>query len=280
VRTLLAARRRAVLSATGSIVAIALGGCFSLTGLNRLQPNLYSVDQEIGLGREMAKSLEKELTLIRHHQLAQLVQSVGRRIQEGAGPAEFGLYPFTFKVVDSSEINAFSLPGGPIYVNMGLLEIADTEDEIAGVIAHEMAHVVSRHATEQMTTLQLSQMAILVTLSAIGGAPAAALEGGQLAYVLGLLRYSRAMESEADDLGLEAMRKAGYDPRGMERMMEKLLAERRTEPLLLERLLSSHPLPDERVAEIRSRIARLAPSGSAPPPSDAFVRTKVLFAKD
>jgi len=255
-------------------------GCFHTTGLNRFQPNIYSVDQEVGMGREMSKEVEKEVSLVRHNGLGQVVQGIGHRLLEHSERPEFRLYPYTFKVVDSSEINAFSLPGGPVYVNMGLVELAENEDELAAVIAHEMGHVAARHATEQMTTLELSQLAMFVTLSAVGGVSPIALEGTRLGYILGILRYDRGMETEADALGLELMRSAGFDPRGMAAMLQHIQDERRADPVLLERLLSSHPLPDERIravaaavpAEPEDRRSRRSPA--------AFERIKILFVKD
>ena len=263
-------------------LSVAAAGCFRTTGVNRFQPNLYSVDQEIGLGKELSRSIEQEVTLVRHHGLVRLVESIGRTCQEHASEEEFALYPFTFRVVDSSEVNAFSLPGGPVYVNLGLIELADSEDELAAVIAHEMAHVVSRHATERMTTMQLTQMALLVTLSAVGGAPAAAVQGGQLAYILGILRYSRSMETEADRMALAVLRAAGYDPAAMGRVLRRLEEERRMEPLLLERWMSSHPLPDERIATVEGLLAgeeadeRLRAARA----TGEFERMKTLFTRD
>ena len=262
------------------VAAFLLAGCFTTTGMNRFQPNLYSVDQEVGLGREMTKAVEQETTIVRHHALAQLVQAIGKRLQDGAPDPEFGLYPFTFKVVDSSEVNAFSLPGGPIYVNLGLVELADTEDELAGVIAHEMSHVAARHATERVTMMQLSQIAIMTVLSTVGGAPVLAMEGGRLGFILGILRYTRGMESEADEMAVRVMTRAGYDPWGMVGMFEKLERERRAEPILLERLMSSHPLPDDRIAEVK----RLCLASGATKREDrtraAFAKVKVPFERD
>jgi predicted Zn-dependent protease len=254
--------------------------CFRTTGLNRFQPNMYSVDQEVGMGRAMSKEVEKETTLVRHHTLTQLVQTIGQRLAEHAKRPEFHLYPYTFKVVDSSEVNAFSLPGGPVYVNMGMIELARNEDELAAVIAHEMSHVAARHATEQMTTLQLSQLVMLVTLSAVPAVPPVAMEGTRIGYILGVLRYDRSMESEADRLGLELMESAGFDPRGMVTMLQHLEDERRQEPLMLERLMSSHPLPDERIQAVTAELPKEPEDRWSRGSSVAFERTKVLFVKD
>jgi predicted Zn-dependent protease len=261
------------------LLLLAAAGCFRTTGLNRFQPNLYSVDQEVGLGQQMSKEVEKEVTLVRHHGLGLLVQGIGQRLVEHAVRPEFRLYPYTFKVVDSPEVNAFSLPGGPVYLDMGMVELAENEDELAAVIAHEMGHVAARHATEQMTTLQLSQMAMFITLSAVGGVSPIALEGTRLGYILGILRYSRGMESEADDLGLELMKSAGYDPRGILGVLGHIEEERRSDPVLLERLLSSHPLPDDRIRALEGRIGE-EEDRTRSHESPSFARTKLLFAKD
>lgn len=262
------------------LLALATVGCFRTRGLNRYQLDMYSVDQEIGMGRQMSKEIDKEVTLVRHHALTQMVQGIGQRIVEHASRPEFKLYPYTFKVVDSSEINGFSLPGGPVYLNMGLIELAENEDEVAAVIAHEMSHVAARHATEQMTTLQLTQIAMFITLSAIGGVSPVALEGTRLGYILGVLRYSRNMESEADSLGLELIESAGYDPRGMVAMLRHIEEERRADPVLIERLLSSHPLPDERIEAVAAQVAASGEDRKSHHDSAAFARTKVLFVKD
>jgi predicted Zn-dependent protease len=265
-----------------AILALGLcaSGCFRTTGLNRFQPNLYSVDQEVGMGRAMGKEVEKETPLIRQHALTQLVQGIGQRLVEHSNRPEFRAYPFTFKVVDSSEVNAFSLPGGPVYLNMGLVELAENEDELAAVIAHEMSHVAARHATEQMTTLQLSQLVMLVTLSAVPALPPVAMEGTRLGYVLGVLRYDRSMETEADQLGLELMESAGFDPRGMATMLQHLQNERREEPVMLERLLSSHPLPDDRIQAVMAELPKEPEERRSRGTSPGFERIKVLFVKD
>jgi len=256
-------------------------GCFRTTGINRFQPNMYSVDQEIGMGKQMSKEIEKETPLIRHQRLTQLVQGIGQTLAEHAEDPEFKLYPYTFKVVDSSEVNAFSLPGGPVYVNMGLLELAENEDELAAVVAHEMGHVAARHATEQMTTVELSQLVLMVTLSAVGGGiPPIAMEGTRLGYVLGILRYNRSMESEADHLGLKLMESAGYDPHAMVTMLQHIQDERRAEPVLLERLMSSHPLPDERIQAVEAELPKEPEDRMSRHTSPPFERTKVLLVKD
>jgi predicted Zn-dependent protease len=262
-----------------TLVALGLVGCFRTSGLNRYQPDMYSVDQEIGMGKQMSKEVEKDVTLLRHHALTQVVQGIGQRLLEQAEDPEFKLYPYTFKVVDSSEVNAFSLPGGPVYVNLGLIELCETEDELAAVIAHEMSHVAARHASESMTTTQLSQLALLVTLTTVGGLPPLAMEGTRLGYILGMLRYTRGMESEADELGIRLMESAGYDPHGMVWMLKHIDEERREDPVLIERLTSSHPMPDERIEAAEAMVAT-STADRTRKTSPTFTRTLALFAKD
>ncbi|MET0153996.1 MAG: M48 family metallopeptidase [Candidatus Binatia bacterium] len=261
------------------LLSLLTAGCFRTTGLNRYQPNMYSVGNEIGMGQAMSKEVEKEMALVRLHRLTQLVQGIGQRLAENAESPEFKLYPYTFKVVDSSEVNAFSLPGGPVYVNLGLVELAETEDELAAVIAHEMGHVAARHATEQMTTQDLTQLALMVTLSTVG-LPPLAIEGTRLGYVLGMLRYSRGMETEADRLSLELLKSAGFDPHAMATMLQHIQDERRVEPMLLERLMSSHPLPDDRVEAVEAELPKEPEDRMSHPASAPFERLKVLLVKD
>jgi len=262
------------------LLGLMAAGCFRTSGLNRFQPNIYSVDHEVGMGRQMSAEVEKEVTLVRHHGLGRLVQGITQRLVEHSTRPEFRWYPYTIKVVDSPEVNAFSLPGGPVYLNIGMIELAENEDELAAVIAHEMGHVAARHATERMTTLELSQMALYVAFAAVGGVSPLALQGTRLAYILGVLQYSRDMESEADELGLELMESAGYDPRGMLGILGHIEAERREEPVLLERLLSSHPLPDARLEAVAARIDSEEDRRTRLHESPSFTRTKILFLKD
>src|SRR5262249_30463696 len=151
------------------------------------------------------------------------------------------------------------------------------EDELASLIAHELSHVAARHATEQMTTLQLSQLAILVTLSTVPALPPVAMEGTRLAYILGVMRYDRSMESEADQIGLELMESAGFDPRGMATMLKHLQDEQREEPVMLERLLSNHPLPDDRIQAVEAALPKEPEDRRSRGSSASFERTKVLF---
>jgi len=162
--------------------------------------------------------------------------------------------------------------------------VCDTEDELASVMAHEMSHVAARHATEMLTTQNLSQLAIIAAISVIPiPIPPIAWEGAKLGYVLTLLRYSRGKEAEADRLGLRLMNAAGYDPTAMASVFRKLSEQQRSLPSVVERFISSHPLSEDRMRDAERRAAELerpaATAVAAASPS-TFPQVKMMFAKD
>jgi predicted Zn-dependent protease len=182
--------------------------------------------------------------------------------------------PWTFDIVDDPAINAFSIPGGHVYVNRGLIAAADQESELAGVLAHEISHVVARHSTEQLSR----QYGLSVVAgAALGQNPEAyakilaqVLAGGALA------RFSRAAEDEADKLGVRTMFDAGYDPNGMVTMFEELLRREQSQPNAVDRFFATHPLTADRITSVRKEIAKLpARSGLATdsPAYQAFRRS-------
>jgi predicted Zn-dependent protease len=263
------------------IALLVSGGC---AGVHPLHPNFYSVDGDIRLGEQLSRDVESEVTLLRHAALSQLVNSIGARLREASPEPAFKLFPYTFHVVDTPEINAFALPGGPIYVNMGLIELCDSEDQLASVLAHEMSHVAARHATEMLTTQNLSQLAIIAAVSVIPiPIPPIAWEGAKLGYVLTLLRYSRGKEAEADHLGLQLMNAAGYDPSEMAIVFRKLDEQHHSMPSIVERFMGSHPLSKDRVAAVEHEVSSLErPAGAAvaAAPSSNFPQVQLMFAKD
>jgi len=213
-----------------------------------------------------------------------LVNSIGQRLQESAPDPAFKLFPYSFRVVDSPEVNAFALPGGPIYINSALIELCDTEDQLASVIGHEMGHVAARHATEMLTTQNLTQLALIAAVSVIPvPVPPIAWEGTKLGYVLGLLRYSRGKEAEADHLGLELMNAAGYDPNEMAVVFGRLAEQQHSLPSVVERFFSSHPLSENRMRDAERRAAALPRPPNAPVAtarSSTFSEVNLMFAKD
>jgi predicted Zn-dependent protease len=257
------------------------GGC---AGVHRYHPNFYSIDGDIRLGQALAKEVEAELVLLRLSALTQLVNQIGTRLQEASPEPAFELFPYSFQVVDSSEVNAFALPGGPIYLNTGLVDLCESEDQLASVIAHEMSHVAARHATEMLTTQNLTQLVLIAAISVVPvPIPPIAWEGTKLAYVLGLLKYSRGKEAEADRLGIELMNAAGYDPMEMSAVFRRLAEQQRSLPSVVERFFSSHPLSEDRMRAAERRAARLPRPDGAPvvtANASSFSQVKLMFAKD
>jgi len=256
-------------------------GC---AGVHPYHPNFYSVDGDIRLGQQLEKEVDSEVTLLRLSALTQLVNAIGQRLQASAPEPAFKLFPYTFHVVDSPEVNAFALPGGPIYINSALIELCDNEDQLASVIGHEMGHVAARHATEMLTTQNLTQLALIAAVSVIPvPVPPIAWEGTKLGYVLGLLHYSRGKEAEADHLGLEVMNAAGYDPSEMAVVFGRLAEQQHSLPSVVERFFSSHPLSEDRMRDAERRAAALPRPANAPVATarpSTFSEVNLMFAKD
>ena len=256
-------------------------GC---AGVHRYHPNFYSVDGDIRLGQQLSKEVDSDVTLLRLSALTQMVNTIGNRLREASPNQAFRLFPYTFHVVDSPEVNAFALPGGPVYVNSALIELCDTEDQLAAVLAHEMSHVAARHATEMLTTQNLTQMALIAVVSVIPvPVPPIAWEGAKLGYVLGLLKYSRGKEEEADHLGLELMNAAGYEPGEMAVVFGLLAEQQHSLPSVVERFFSSHPLSEDRMRDAERRAAALPRPANAPVATarpSTFSEVNLMFAKD
>lgn len=216
--------------------------------------NLFSKEQDVQLGREAAAQVEQQMPIVRDAQVQQYVQNIGRRL---ASAPEADKYPYSFKVVNDPSINAFALPGGPTFVHTGLIRAAENEAQLAGVIAHEIAHVALRHGTNQASKANILQIPAMLAGAALGGGGLL----GQLTQVgvgLGLngvlLKYSRDAERQADLLGAQLMAQAGYNPIEMARFFEKLAAQGgRGGP----EWFSSHPDPGNRMKLIQEEIRTL-----------------------
>lgn len=265
-------------------LVLLLAGAAACAGVHKFHPNFYSVDGDIRLGQAIAKEVDQELVLLRLSALTQLVNRVGTRLQESATEPAFKLFPYSFHVVDDSEVNAFALPGGPVYINTGIIDLCESEDQLAAVVGHEMGHVAARHATEMLTTTNLTEFALIAAVSVIPvPVPPIAWEGTKLAYVLGLLKYSRGKEAEADRLGLALMNDAGYDPTEMAAVFRKLTEQQRSLPTVVERFVSNHPLSEDRMVTAERLAAKLPRRAGAPvvtAPSSTFAQVKLMFAKD
>ena len=220
--------------------------------------NLYSLEREIALGKGAAMEVEKSSKMITDPVVTEYVNRIGQNLVRNSDAK----VPFTIKVIDSDEINAFALPGGFFYVNSGLILRADEEAELAGVMGHEIAHVAARHGTRNATKGEIAQFATipLILLGPGGWAGYGLYEGLNLAIPLGFLKFSRDNEREADYLGLQYMYKAGYDPNAFVSFFEKIEAEERRHPGSIPKVFSTHPPTPDRVQKAQQEIATILPA--------------------
>jgi hypothetical protein len=226
--------------------------------------NKYSPADDVKLGQEAAAQARKELPLLRDERVDSYVATVGQKLA-AAIPAEYRHpeFHFTFEVVNQKEINAFALPGGPMVLNRGMIEAAHSEGEMAGVMAHEMSHVVLRHGTAQATKgekFQIGAIAGQVLGAIVGGAAGSIIaQGSQFGLGTYFLKYSREYESQADILGSQIMARAGYDPREMANMFKTIEGEGGSNG---PEFLSDHPNPGNRSARIQEEATHLTVNGN------------------
>jgi beta-barrel assembly-enhancing protease len=221
-------------------------------------PNFYSLEKEIALGKQLAQEVERSSKLIDDPVVTEYVNRVGQNLVRNSDAR----VPFTIKVIDSDEVNAFALPGGFFYVNSGLILRAQEESELAGVMAHEISHVTARHGTKNATKGQILQLATipLVLLGPAGLAGYGLYEGLNVALPLTFLKFSRDAEREADFLGLQYMYKAGYDPNAYITFFERIQADEKRRPGTIPKVFSTHPPTPERIENAQKEIARILPN--------------------
>ncbi len=220
--------------------------------INKGSISFYSIDREVALGRQLSYEIDRGARLITDPLVTEYVNRVAQNIVLHSDAK----VPFTIKVIDANEVNAFALPGGFLYVNRGLVEAADNEAEIAGVMAHEIAHVAARHGIEQASKGQLLQWGSLplMFLGGLGGFVIQQVAG--IALPLTFLKFSRGAEKEADRLGAQYMWASGYDPNALITFFEKLQAQEKRKPGTLEKVFSTHPMTGDRITEVRDLIVR------------------------
>src|SRR6267142_6552441 len=230
-----------------------------------------STEKEVRLGRELASEVDRQAKFIDDPVITEYVNRVGQNIVLHSDAK----VPFTIKVIDSDEVNAFALPGGFFYVNKGLLLAADNEAELAGVMAHEIAHVCARHAMENETKASLLEYLALGGSIFLGGIPGMIYQNTAGLGLLGaFMKFSRGAEEEADKLGIQYMWAAGYDPNAMATMFEKLEAKNKKKPGTISKLFASHPAPPERRAAAISLAARFPEREEYVISSSEFQRVK------
>jgi len=219
--------------------------------------NFFSIEKEIALGKGMAQEVERSSKMIDDPVVTEYVNRVGQNLVRNSDAQ----VPFTIKVIDSDEVNAFALPGGFFYVNSGLILRAQEEDELAGVMAHEISHVTARHGTKQATKAELIQLGAMAAMIFVpyGWAGYGIYEGMNLAIPLTFLKFSRDAEREADFLGIQYMYKAGYDPNAYVTFFERIQADEKRRPGSIPKVFSTHPPTPERIELAQKEIARILP---------------------
>jgi hypothetical protein len=227
----------------------------------------YSIESEIRMGKEYATQIEASLKLVTDPTINEYINRVGQNLVRNSDAK----VPFTIKVVDSDVINAMALPGGFFYVNSGLILAADNEAELAGVMAHEIAHVAARHTTRQLTRYQFINYASLPLIFVGGGIGLAAREAAGIGIPMTFLKFSRGFEAEADYLGIQYMYKAGYDPNEFVNFFEKIQAQEKKKPGSVAKVFTDHPQTPDRITKSQEEIATILP------PRDQYIETTSEF---
>ena len=215
--------------------------------------NFYSIEKEIGMGKSLAQDIERQAKIIDDPVIAEYVNRVGQNLVRNSDAK----VPFTIKVVDTNDVNAFALPGGFFFVNSGLILKTESEAELAGVMAHEIAHVAARHGTRQSTRGQIAQLATIPLIFMGGWTGYGIQQAASIAIPVGFLKFSRAFEGEADLLGLQYLYKTGYDPTAFVDFFEKLQTLEKKKPGTLSKAFSTHPPTDNRIKDAQKNIQEI-----------------------
>jgi beta-barrel assembly-enhancing protease len=218
--------------------------------------NWYSLETEIRMGKQYAMQVENSVKLVQDPVVNEYVNRIGQNLVRNSDAQ----VPFSIKVIDSDEVNAFALPGGFFYVNTGLILAADEEAELAGVMAHEISHVAARHGTRQMTRLQWANIGTIPLIFIGGGIGYGIYEAAGLGLPLTFMKFQRNFEAEADYLGLQYMYKTGYDPQAFISFFEKIQAKEKKKPGTIAKAFASHPQTPDRIAASQKEIATILPA--------------------
>ena len=217
--------------------------------------NFYSLEKEIALGKSMAQQVERQSKVINDPVVSEYVNRIGQNLVRNSDAK----VPFTIKVIEDPTVNAFALPGGFFFVQSGLILKADSEAELAGVMAHEIAHVAARHGTRQATRGEIAQLATIPLIFMGGAAAYGIYEASGLIIPVSFLKFSRNFEAEADYLGVQYMYKTGYDPNAFVDFFEKIQTLEKRKPGTMSKLFSSHPPTDDRIKKSQEEISALKP---------------------
>jgi len=212
--------------------------------------NFYSLEKEIAIGKQLAQQVEKEAKIVDDPVIAEYVNRIGQNLVRNSDAK----VPFTIKVIDGEDVNAFALPGGFFFVYTGLIMKADTEAELAGVMGHEIGHVAARHGTRNATRSEIAQLGMIPLWFVGGWAGYGAYQAASVLIPMGFLQFSQANEREADLLGLEYMYKAGYDPTAFVDFFEKIEAMEKKKPGTISKVFATHPPTPDRIKAAQMHI--------------------------
>jgi predicted Zn-dependent protease len=225
-------------------------------GCGRGVGNWYSIERQVAMGRQYAQQVESQIKLVNDPVVTEYVNRIGQNLVRNSDAQ----VPFTIKVIDSDVVNAMALPGGFFYVNSGLILAADEEAEMAGVMAHEIAHVAACHLAREQTRGTLMQLATIPLIFVGCGIGYGAYEAAGPAAMMGFLKFSRGFEAEADYLGVEYMYRAGYDPSAFVSFFEKIQAMEKKKPGTLAKTFDTHPQTPDRIEKTQEEIAKILPA--------------------
>ncbi|HEX8137616.1 MAG TPA: M48 family metallopeptidase [Pyrinomonadaceae bacterium] len=235
-----------------------------------------SLEKEVALGRQLAAEVDRQAKFIEDPEITEYVNRVGQNIVLHSDAK----VPFTIKVIDSDEVNAFALPGGFFYVNKGLVLAADNEAELAGVMAHEIAHVAARHAVENQAKANLLEWGAIAGSIFLGGIPGMIFQNtAGLGMLAAFMKFSRGAEEEADKLGVQYMYAAGYDPNAMATMFEKLSAKNKKKPGFFAKVFATHPQTPDRRAAALALVSRFPEREEYVVSSSQFQRVKARLMR-
>lgn len=218
--------------------------------------NFYSLDKEVMMGKELSEEVEKHSRLFGDPRINEYINRLAQNLVRNSDAK----VPFTVKIIDSDEVNAFALPGGFFYINTGLILAADNEAELAGVMAHEIAHVAARHATKMATKKDIWDIASIPLIFVGGPAGVAVHNFVSMAVPMSFMKFSRNAESEADLLGMEYQYAAGYDPAEFIDFFEKIAAQEKQRSNLISRAFSTHPMTSDRIKKSEKVLATMLPA--------------------
>ena len=234
---------------------------------------LISVDDEIAIGKQAQAEVRKETPELREQTVQGYVTRIGRRL---AAQAKGARYPYSFSIANYREINAFALPGGPVWVNRGAIEAAKNESQLAGVLAHEIAHIAQRHSAGQLSNMMVTNLGLNLLGALLGNSGGATAANIAARYVASgaFLKFSRDDERDADRVGAAMMTRAGWDAHGMVELLQTIREQQKRDPNSVEVFFSNHPAPADRIADL-NRVVSKRRSGTRDSTAFQSIRTRL-----